>query len=89
MHPRGIAPTFLELVRGLWGGFYSYYIHYGNKLGKERKIIRKKLSFMHTKRFNIVFKRWVQFRVGAIPSLPFFLDINDFKSIDIHSLKVL
>ena len=22
---------------------------------------------MHTKRFNTCFKRWVQFRVGAIP----------------------
>ena len=22
---------------------------------------------MHTKRFNTFFKRWVQFRVGAIP----------------------
>ena len=25
---------------------------------------------MHTKRFNTSFKRWVQFRVGAIPRLP-------------------
>ena len=25
---------------------------------------------MHTKRFNTFFKRWVQFRVGAIPRLP-------------------
>ena len=25
---------------------------------------------MHTKRFNTCFKRWVQFRVGAIPRLP-------------------
>jgi hypothetical protein len=24
------------------GGFYSYYIHQGNKLDKERKIVRKK-----------------------------------------------
>ena len=52
------------------GGFYSYYIHQGNKSDKERKIVRKKLSFMHTKRFNTFFKRWVQFRVGAIPRLP-------------------
>ena len=52
------------------GGFYSYYIHKGNKSDKERKIIRKKLSLMHTKRFNTFFKRWVQFRVGAIPRLP-------------------
>ena len=25
---------------------------------------------MHTKRFNTFFKRWVQFRVDAIPRLP-------------------
>ena len=42
----------------------------GNTSDKERKIVRKKLSFMHTKRFNTVFKRWVQFRVGAVPRLP-------------------
>ena len=52
-------------------GFNSYYIHQGNKSDKERKILRKKLSFMHTKRFNAFFKRWVQFHVGAIPRLPF------------------
>ena len=51
-------------------GFYSYYIHQVNKLDKERKIVRKRLSFMHTKRFNTLFKKWVQFRVGAIPRLP-------------------
>ena len=33
-------------------GFYSYYVHQGNKSSKERKIVRKKLSFMHTKRIN-------------------------------------
>ena len=58
----GIAPTrkcthFLKIgfvVAG--GGFYTYYIHQGNKSDKERKIVRKKLSFMHTKRFNIFLK---------------------------------
>ena len=39
------------------GGFFSYYIHQGNKSEKENQIVRKKLSFM-------------QFRVGAIPRLP-------------------
>ena len=43
---------------------------------KERKIVRKMLSFMHTKRFNACFKRWVQFLVGAIPRLPFFSESN-------------
>ena len=77
----GIAPTrncthFLKIgfvVAG--GGFYSYYIHQGNKSDKERKIVRKKLSFMHTKRFNTFFKRWVQFRVGRIPRLPLYISI--------------
>ena len=39
------------------GGFYSLYIHQGNKSDKEWKIVRKKLSFMHTNRFNTFFKR--------------------------------
>ena len=72
---RGIAPTrncthFLKIgfmVAG--GGFYSYYIHHGNYSDKERNIIRKR--FMHTNRFNTFIKRWVQFRVGAIPSESF------------------
>jgi hypothetical protein len=34
------------------GGFYSYHIQKGNKSDKERKIVRKKLSFIHTKRFS-------------------------------------
>ena len=54
----GITPTqncthFLKIgfvVAG--GGFYSYYIHKGSKSDKERKIVRKKLSCMHTKRFK-------------------------------------
>ena len=47
---RGIAPTMscthfliVEFVVA-GGGFYSYYIHYNSD--KERKIVRKKLSFM-------------------------------------------
>ena len=43
-------------------GFYSYNIHQGNKSDKERKIVRKKVCFMHTKRFNAFFKK-----MGAIP----------------------
>ena len=42
-----------------------------NKSDKERKFVRKKLNFMHTKRFNSFFKRWVQFCLGAILRLPF------------------
>jgi hypothetical protein len=38
----------------------------GNNSDKERKIVRKKLSFMHKKRFNIFQK------MGAIPRLPYF-----------------
>ena len=53
----GIAPTrncthFLKIGFVVArGGFYSNYIHQGNKSDKERKIGRKKLSFMHRKRF--------------------------------------
>ena len=69
LHPHEIASTFLK-IRFVVAGFYSYYIHQKNKLDKERKIVRKKLSLMYTKRFKIFYKRWVQFRVGAIPRLP-------------------
>jgi hypothetical protein len=34
---------------------------------------------MNTKRFNTFFKRWVQFRVGAIPRLPQKLRIRILK----------
>ena len=50
--------------------FYSYYIHQKQKSGKEKKIVRKKLSFMHTKIFRKLFTKWVQFCVGAILRLP-------------------
>ena len=63
LHPLKIG----FLVAG--GGVYSYYIPQVNKSDKERKIVRKKLSFMHTKKFYTFSKRWVQFRVGAIPCL--------------------
>ena len=67
-----IAPTrnftyFLKIgfvVAG--GGFYSYCINQGNKSDNERKTLRKKLSFMHTKRFNVFFKTRVQFQVYHI-----------------------
>ena len=52
----------------------------GNKSDKERKIIRKKMSFMHTERFITIFKRWVQFCVGAIPRLPLSLSTQIYQS---------
>ena len=67
----GIAPTFLKLESGSPGVGFIHYIHQGNKSDKERKIERRKLSFIHTKRFNTFFKRWGQLRRGAIPRLPF------------------
>ena len=76
LHPHGIAPTFLKFYSWSPGaGFYSYYIRQGNKSDKEREVVRKKLSFMHTKRFNTFSKKWVQFHVGAIPCLPFYICI--------------
>ena len=73
----GIAPMrncthFLKngfVVAG--GGFYSYY----NKWDKEMKIVRKKLSFMHTKRLNTFLKYWcssvwVQFHVKRFRVYP-------------------
>ena len=57
LYPNGIATTFLKNGFVDAGGvFYSYYIHQGDKLKKERKIVRKSLNFMHTKGFNTYFK---------------------------------
>ena len=71
MHPRGIAPAFLKLDSCSPGaGFIPIISTEGINQIKRGKIVRKKLSFMHKKRFNTSFKRWVQFRVGAIPRLP-------------------
>jgi hypothetical protein len=47
----GIAPThncthFLKIGFVVaWGGFYSYYIRQGNKIDKERQIVRQKFKF--------------------------------------------
>ena len=69
----GIAPTFIKIgfvVDG--GGFYSYYMQQGNKLDNEKKIVRKKLCFMHTKSLTHFFN-WVQSRLGTIQRLPIWL----------------
>ena len=69
LQPHGIAPTLIIVFVVAGGGFYSYYIHQGNKLDIERKIVRKKLSFMHTKRYDTFFAIWMQSRVGTIQRL--------------------
>ena len=64
----GITPSrncthFLKIrFVGTGGGLHYYYIRQGNKSDKERKIVRNKLSFMHTKTFNTFLKRYM----GAI-----------------------
>ena len=42
LHPHGNAPFLKIGFVFAEGGFYSYYIHQGNKSDKERKIVRKK-----------------------------------------------
>ena len=77
LHPRGIAPSSFKFDSWSPGaGFYLYYIHQWNKSDKERIIVGKKLSFMHTRRSNRFFKRWLQFRVGAIPRQPWNMNMT-------------
>ena len=57
----GIAPTFLKL--DWWSQGAGLFLLYPPKGLNQIKI---KLSFMHTKRFNTFFKRWVQFHVYHI-----------------------
>ena len=53
LHPHGIAPTFLKLDSwSLGAGFIPIISTMGINKEKERKIIRKKLGFIHTKRFK-------------------------------------
>ena len=60
-----LHPLFLigYVVAGV--GFYSYYIHQGNK--DRKKYCMKKV--LCSQKDIIFFLRWVQFRVGAIPRL--------------------
>ena len=69
LHPRGIAPAFLKLDS--WSPGVCFIPIISTKEINQRKIVRKKLSFMHIKRFNTCFKRRVQFCVGPIPRKPF------------------
>ena len=69
LHPHGIVTSFLKLDSWSWGRVYCYYMHQGNEIDKEMKIVRKKLSFMPTKRCNTFLKYgcdpvWVQFHVN-------------------------
>ena len=69
LHPHGIAPTFLELDSLSPGaGFIPIISDKGINHRKEN--FKKKLSFIHTKRFHTFSKIWVQSHVGAIPRLP-------------------
>ena len=63
--------------------FYSYYIHQGNKSDKERKIVRKKLDFMHIKRFNTIYKVWLQFHISIFWSVRFLQSVW-FKKCFLH-----
>ena len=50
MDPRGIEPPLLKIGFVVAGGeFYSYYELQRIKLNTERKNLRSKISFMHSK----------------------------------------
>ena len=57
-----------------WAGLNSYYnsqcIHI--QLDKERYFVRKNISFIHKKKCRTLFRKLVQYRVGAIPRLTIF-----------------
>ena len=65
-----IAPCFLKFYLQSPGAVFIPIIS-TKRINQIKKIVRKKFKFMHTKRFNTFFKRWVQFRVGSIPRLPY------------------
>ena len=74
LHPHGILPTFLKLDSWSPGaGFIPIIFNKGINQITKGKFLEK--SYMDTNRFNTFFERLVQFRVGAIPHLPFFFNI--------------
>ena len=66
LHPHGIGPIFLKLDSCLPGAGFIPIISTKGMIQIKKNIVRKKFSFMHTKRYNKFFKKWVQYRVGAI-----------------------
>ena len=72
----GIALTLLKLDSWSPGaGFIPIIFIKGiNKIKKGN--CKKKIRFMHTKRFITFLKIWMQFFVGAIPRQPFFNSVN-------------
>jgi hypothetical protein len=46
------------LTRETGGGFYSYFIHQGNKLDKERKFVKKKNQFYVYKKIKYFFLKY-------------------------------
>ena len=63
LHPHGIAPTFIKL--DLWSPGAGFIPIISTKVINQIKKgkLEEKKSFMHTKRFNTFFKRWVQFHI--------------------------
>ena len=67
----GIELTFLKLDSWSPGAGFSFYNLKCIKIDRERKNVRKKISFMHTKTFNAAFKNGFNPMLGSIPRLPF------------------
>ena len=56
-------------------------------MDKEKKIVRKEISLMHTKNISAIFKNGFNLVLGSIPRLPFSSSANAF--INFYSLKYL
>ena len=77
LHPHGIAPTFLKLDSwSLGAGFIPIISNKGINL------IKKKFKFYAHKKISYILKRWMQFRVGAIPRLPMLIIVFLRRAID-------
>ena len=71
LHPHAIAASFLKFSRGRRGRVLFLLYPPREKIIQRNGDLGKKLSFMHTKRFNKFFKRCVQFCMVAITRLPY------------------
>ena len=81
LHPHRIAPTFLKLDSWSSGaGFIPIISTKGRNQIEKGNYKKRKFFFIHIKRFIIFFRIWVQFRVGAIPRLPFELTYKNVEN---------
>ena len=66
------------------GGFYFYYNLQFIKIDKEKKNMREKISLIHTKKSNAIFKNGFNPVLVSIPRLPISIQFIHYPTKDLH-----